>query len=97
MMNIFRITMKIFLVPIWIILTIALIVIRMAVSTYSIIKGILVPTGILLIAATAICYHDTAQIALLAVITGLLILIMTIGLNLVGLLTLVRDRVWNLV
>ena len=58
---------KILLLPVWLILFVIGLAVKMTVQTYAVVRGILGFIFTLLIIATAYCYHDWVQVAFLFV------------------------------
>ena len=54
---------KILLLPVWLILFVIGLAVKMTVQTYAVVRGILGFIFTLLIIATAYCYHDWVQVA----------------------------------
>ena len=57
-MFILKLAGKILLLPVWLILFVIGLAVKMAVQTYAVVRGILGFIFTLLIIATAYCYHD---------------------------------------
>lgn len=57
-MFVLRLVGKILLVPVWLILFVIVLAVKMTVQTYAVVRGILGFIITLLIIATAYCYHD---------------------------------------
>ena len=66
-MFILKLAGKIVLLPVWIILTVIGIAVKILVQMYSIVRGIFGLLLVGLILGTAICYHDWVQVAALAI------------------------------
>ena len=64
-MFILKLAGKILLLPVWLILFVIGLAVKMTVQTYAVVRGILGFIFTLLIIATAYCYHDWAQVAFL--------------------------------
>ena len=64
-MFILKLAGKILLLPLWLILFVIGLALKMTVQTYAVVRGILGFTFTLLIIATAYCYHDWVQVAFL--------------------------------
>ena len=62
-MFILKLAGKILLLPLWLILFVIGLAVKMTVQTYAVVRGILGFTFTLLIIATAYCYHDWVQVA----------------------------------
>ena len=67
---------KIALLPVWVILTVLGITVKILVQMYSIIRGIFGLLLVGLILGTAICYHDWVQVAALAIASAILYLVL---------------------
>ena len=64
-MFILKLAGKILLLPVWLILFVIGLAVKMTVQTYAVVRGILGFIFTLLIIATAYCYHDWVQVAFL--------------------------------
>ena len=64
-MFILKLAGKILLLPVWLILFVIGLVVKMTVQTYAVVRGILGFIFTLLIIATAYCYHDWVQVVFL--------------------------------
>ena len=64
-MFILKLVGKILLLPVWLILFVIGLAVKMTVQTYAVVRGILGFIFTLLIIATAYCYHDWVQVHLL--------------------------------
>ena len=64
-MFILKLVGKILLLPVWLILFVIGLAVKMTVQTYAVVRGILGFIFTLLIIATAYCYHDWVQVAFL--------------------------------
>jgi len=64
-MFILKLAGKILLLPVWLILFVIGLAVKMTVQTYAVVRGILGFLFTLLIIATAYCYHDWVQVAFL--------------------------------
>ena len=73
-MFILKLAGKILLLPLWLILFVIGLAVKMTVQTYAVVRGILGFTFTLLIIATAYCYHDWVQVAFLFVLSAILYL-----------------------
>ena len=62
-MFILKLAGKILLLPVWLILFVIGLAVKMTVQTYAVVRGILGFLFTLLIIATAYCYHDWVQVA----------------------------------
>ena len=62
-MFILKLAGKILLLPVWLILFVIGLAVKMTVQTYAVVRGILGFIFTLLIIATAYCYHDWVQVA----------------------------------
>ena len=63
-MFILKLVGKILLLPVWLILFVIGLAVKMTVQTYTVVRGILGFIFTLLIIATAYCYHDWVQVIL---------------------------------
>ena len=70
---------KILLLPVWLILFVIGLAVKMTVQTYAVVRGILGFIFTLLIIATAYCYHDWVQVAFLFSLSVILYLILFAG------------------
>ena len=71
-MFILKLAGKILLLPVWLILFVIGLAVKMTVQTYAVVRGILGFLFTLLIIATAYCYHDWVQVAFLFVLSTIL-------------------------
>nr|WP_270186902.1 hypothetical protein [Blautia massiliensis (ex Durand et al. 2017)] len=78
-MFILKLAGKILLLPVWLILFVIGLAVKMTVQTYAVVRGILGFIFTLLIIATAYCYHDWAQVAFLFSLSVILYLILFAG------------------
>ena len=78
-MFILKLAGKILLLPVWLILFVIGLAMKMTVQTYAVVRGILGFIFTLLIIATAYCYHDWVQVAFLFVLSTILYLILFVG------------------
>ena len=62
-MFILKLAGKILLLPVWLILFVIGLAVKMTVQTYAVVRGILGFLFTLLIIATAYCYHDWVQVS----------------------------------
>ena len=84
---------KIALLPVWVILTVLGITVKILVQMYSIIRGIFGLLLVGLILGTAICYHDWVQIAALAIASAILYLVLFAGVFVDTLLDVTRENI----
>lgn len=84
---------KIVLLPMWVILTVIGIGVKILVEMYSVIRGIFGLLLAVLILGTAICYHDWIQVAALAVAGAILYLILFAGVFVDSLLDVTRENI----
>ena len=77
-MFILKLAGKILLLPVWLILFVIGLAVKMTVQTYAVVRGILGFIFTLLIIATAYCYHDWVQVAFLFSLSVILYLILEI-------------------
>ena len=78
-MFILKLAGKILLLPVWLILFVIGLAVKMTVQTYAVVRGILGFIFTLLIIATAYCYHDWVQVAFLFSLSVILYLILFAG------------------
>ena len=78
-MFILKLVGKILLLPVWLILFVIGLAVKMTVQTYVVVRGILGFIFTLLIIATAYCYHDWVQVAFLFSLSVILYLILFAG------------------
>ena len=78
-MFILKLAGKILLLPVWLILFVIGLAVKMTVQTYTVVRGILGFIFTLLIIATAYCYHDWVQVAFLFSLSVILYLILFAG------------------
>ena len=78
-MFILKLVGKILLLPVWLILFVIGLAVKMTVQTYAVVRGILGFIFTLLIIATAYCYHDWVQVAFLFSLSVILYLILFAG------------------
>lgn len=84
---------KIALLPVWVILTVLGITVKILVQMYSIIRGIFGLLLVGLILGTAICYHDWVQVAALAIASAILYLVLFAGVFVDTLLDVTRENI----
>ena len=84
---------KILLLPVWLILFVIGLAVKMAVQTYAVVRGILGFIFTLLIIATAYCYHDWVQVAFLFSLSVILYLILFAGVFVDTVLDMTRERI----
>jgi hypothetical protein len=90
-MFILKLAGKILLLPLWLILFVIGLAVKMTVQTYAVVRGILGFTFTLLIIATAYCYHDWVQVAFLFVLSAILYLILFAGVLVDTVLDMTRE------
>ena len=78
-MFILKLAGMILLLPVWLILFVIGLAVKMTVQTYAVVRGILGFIFTLLIIATAYCYHDWVQVAFLFSLSVILYLILFAG------------------
>ena len=78
-MFILKLAGKILLLPVWLILFVIGLAVKMTVQTYAVVRGILGFIFTLLIIATAYCYHDWVQVVFLFALSVILYLILFAG------------------
>ena len=91
-MFILKLAGKILLLPLWLILFVIGLAVKMTVQTYAVVRGILGFTFTLLIIATAYCYHDWVQVAFLFSLSVILYLILFAGVFVDTVLDMTRER-----
>ena len=84
---------KILLLPVWLILFVIGLAVKMTVQTYTVVRGILGFIFTLLIIATAYCYHDWVQVAFLFSLSVILYLILFAGVFVDTVLDMTRERI----
>ena len=84
---------KILLLPVWLILFVIGLAVKMTVQTYAVVRGILGFIFTLLIIATAYCYHDWVQVAFLFALSVILYLILFAGVFVDTVLDMTRERI----
>ena len=92
-MFIFKFAGKIALLPVWVILTVIGIAVKILVQMYSIVRGIFGLLLVGLILGTAICYHDWVQVAALAIASAILYLVLFAGVFVDTLLDMTRENI----
>lgn len=85
------------MVPVWLIVAMTWLVVKVPVSVYSFAKGIVGAGLALLIIGTAVCYHDWKQIAFLLVISGVLLVVLLVGATIEVLLEMVRRGIGQII
>ena len=92
-MFILKLAGKILLLPVWLILFVIGLAVKMAVQTYAVVRGILGFIFTLLIIATAYCYHDWVQVAFLFALSVILYLILFAGVFVDTVLDMTRESI----
>ena len=92
-MFILKLAGKILLLPVWLILFVIGLAVKMTVQTYAVVRGILGFIFTLLIIATAYCYHDWVQVAFLFVLSVILYLILFAGVFVDTVLDMTRESI----
>ena len=92
-MFILKLAGKILLLPVWLILFVIGLAVKMTVQTYAVVRGILGFLFTLLIIATAYCYHDWVQVAFLFVLSTILYLILFAGVVVDTVLDMTRESI----
>ena len=92
-MFIIKLAGKILLVPVWLILFVIGLAVKMTVQTYAVVRGILGFIFTLLIIATTYCYHDWVQVAFLFVLSTILYLILFAGVVVDTVLDMTRESI----
>ena len=96
-MFILKLAGKILLLPVWLILFVIGLAVKMTVQTYAVVRGILGFIFTLLIIATAYCYHDWVQVAFLFSLSVILYLILFAGVFVDTVLDMTRESSADLV
>lgn len=92
-MFILKLAGKIALLPVWVILTVIGIAVKILVQMYSIVRGIFGLLLVGLILGTAICYHDWVQVAALAIASAILYLVLFVGVFVDTLLDVTKENI----
>lgn len=92
-MFILKLAGKILLLPVWLILFVIGLAVKMTVQIYAVVRGILGFIFTLLIIATAYCYHDWVQVAFLFSLSVILYLILSAGVFVDTVLDMTRERI----
>lgn len=92
-MNLIKTMIRIVLLPVWMVLTALCLCVKDIMTGYSFVRAIIGTGLILLMAGTAICYHDWIQVMLLAGIMGILFIILAAGACIEVMLDTVRHRI----
>ena len=92
-MFILKLAGKILLLPVWLILFVIGLAVKMTVQTYAVVRGILGFIFTLLIIATAYCYHDWVQVAFLFSLSVILYLILFAGVFVDTVLDMTRESI----
>ena len=92
-MIILKLAGKIVLLPVWVILTVLGIGVKILVEMYSVIRGFFGLLLAALILGTAICYHDWIQVAALAIASALLYLVLFAGVFIDSILDITRENI----
>ena len=79
--------------PVWLILFVIGLAVKMTVQTYAVVRGILGFIFTLLIIATAYCYHDWVQVAFLFSLSVILYLILFAGVFIDTVLDMTRESI----
>ena len=82
---------KILLLPVWLMLFVIGLEVKMTEQTYAVVRGFLGFIFALLIIATAYCYHDWGQVAFLFVLSAILYLILFAGVFVDTVLDMTRE------
>lgn len=78
-MFLLRLVGKVLLIPVWILVAMAWIFVKVVVSIYSFARGfVMLGLGALMI-GTVICYHDCKQVSFLMLIAGISLLLLLFG------------------
>ena len=92
-MFVLRFAGKMVLFPVWVILTVIGIGVKILVEMYSVIRGFFGLLLAALILGTAICYHDWIQVAALAIASALLYLALFAGVFIDSILDITRENI----
>lgn len=92
-MFVLRFAGKMVLFPVWVILTVIGIGVKILVEMYSVIRGFFGLLLAALILGTAICYHDWIQVAALAIASAILYLVLFAGVFVDSLLDVTRENI----
>ena len=92
-MFILKVAGKIVLLPVWVVLVVIGIAVKILVQMYSIVHGIFGALLVGLILGTAICYHDWVQVAALAIASAMLYLVLFAGVFVDTLLDMTRENI----
>ena len=92
-MFILKLAGKILLLPVWLILFVIGLAVKMTVQIYAVFRGILGFLFTLWIIATAYCYHDWVQVAFLLVLSTILYLILVAGVVVDTVLDMTRESI----
>lgn len=92
-MFILKVAGKIVLLPVWVVLVVIGIAVKILVQMYSIVHGIFGVLLVGLIVGTAICYHDWVQVAALAIASAMLYLVLFAGVFVDTLLDMTRENI----
>lgn len=92
-MFILKVAGKIVLLPVWVVLVVIGIAVKILVQMYSIVHGIFRVLLVGLILGTAICYHDWVQVAALAIASAMLYLVLFAGVFVDTLLDMTRENI----
>ena len=92
-MFILKLAGKIALLPVWLVLAVIGIVVKILVQMYSIVHGIFGLLLVGLILGTAICYHDWVQVVALAIASAILYLVLFTGVFVDTLLDVTRENI----
>ena len=92
-MFILKLAGKIALLPVWVILTVIGIAVKILVQMYSVVRGVFGLLLVGLILGTAICYHDWVQVAALAIASAILYLVLFAGVFVDTLLDVTKENI----
>ena len=81
------------MLPVWVVLVVIGIAVKILVQMYSIVHGIFGVLLVGLILGTAICYHDWVQVAALAIASAMLYLVLFAGVFVDTLLDMTRENI----
>lgn len=92
-MFILKLAGKIALLPVWLVLAVIGIIVKILVQMYSIVHGIFGLLLVGLILGTAICYHDWVQVVALAIASAILYLVLFAGVFVDTLLDVTKENI----
>lgn len=96
-MIIFKLLVKICLLPVWIILVVMNLLVSLLVNVLSFAKGITGLVLTLLIIGTIICYKDWVQVAFLVVLSGVTFIVLFAGVTIEVIIETARKKVMRMI